>query len=546
MGKALKIAVVAVGVGAGVLVGASYWSGNRIEEAFRARAAEAAPFVAIEVLEYDRGLFGARAKTVWKLRNAPLTFVHDIRHGPLAVPFELGQIHSELLYPDNFAGQKEKVRETFAAQVPLVVDSRIRWGGEHQHRFTVARFDDRWGNEPALGVHWEGAEGEIAVGADTCCLKGQISFPGLTLELNMPDTGLFQLKTGRATFTLDGTRSMLKAGGELPFVSMSYDNGMALRLEKLNLDVQGARSAQYRYWTGNIDFGVGKAALESEAHKMKLVVDNYRETLKLTEEGPVLNLWRGLSLDRVSLDSPVTTWLAAVVHEPASPLTVDKLKLGLALENLDAEAIDNLIGAIMKDMERQASGEAARQSGTDWTRRYGKKLLSRHPAVALRESGFELNGAGDVRLDARLAYVGGDNPARFNPLTDIATDLHIEMSRALLFQAIKPALIPIRADIVRERAGDGDTAIALMAQPDAVAPDDAEIQQAALELKNFSDQLLVVLIDKGWVEEHGDKLQLSVRQADGALILNGKPVEVNNMVSAASDLWTNLPQWPRR
>lgn len=548
MRKALKISLVTVGVVAVVLVGVSYWSGSRIEEAFRARAAEAAPFAAVEVLEYERGLFGARAKTVWKLKDTPLTFAHDIRYGPLAVPFAMGRIHSELLYPDNFAGQKEKVRATFGDQAPLVVDSNIAWGGGHQHRFKVAGYDDVW-EKQKLTVHWEGAEGEVAVGADRCCLKGHISFPGLALDaISSKDNTeqVFQVKIGRATFTLDGTRSKLKAGVELPLVSASYDNGIGLYLENLDLNLEGARNAQYRYWTGNIDFGVGKAALESEAHKMKLVVDNYRETLQLTEEGPVLNLWHGLSLDRVSLDSPATVWLAAVDHAPASALAVDKLKLGIAFENLDAEATDSLIGAIIKDMEHKASGADARKSGADWAMKYAKKLLSRQPAVAIRETGFGLDGAGDIRLDARLAYVGGDNPARFNPLTDIASDLRIEMSRPLLFQALKPALIPLRMDIIRERTADEDTAAALMANPDAIAPDDAEIQQLTLELKNFADQLLVVLITKGWVEEQGDKLQLSVRHAEGKLTLNGKPADVNNIVSGAAELWTSLPGWPRR
>jgi uncharacterized protein YdgA (DUF945 family) len=525
MKLALGATVVAAMAG---MLGGSYWAGVEVEARFRARAAQVGksnPHVAIEVLEYERGWFGARAKTTLRLKHKPdwsgPVFDHVIEHGPLSAWAVVGRIHSEVRPPDMPDERNERhargmdVIAAFGGKPPLTVDSVMTWDGKLRHRFVVPRFEHE---QESVKIHWAGSEGEIVEGSEACCMQVNVDFPGLTLEGKFDYHGVdmvFQARMGHASMEIDKMRDTLRGHFDLDDFSMEYDHGssLSLHLEGLRFAVDGVHDAQHTaFWTGSIETGVRQATLSSVPHATLLRLENYRNRLGLSAENQVARLWHEISLDKLSFDSSDTAWLAAATGDRnAVGLTLDRPRLNIALENLDAEAIATLIDGVVKSIEAHDSEATAKRKGAEWARKHVVAFLRRQPALVIRDSGLGLNGRGAARLDLRLAYVG-DLTRAFDPATDIVGELDLRVPRELVWQVFKPGLLAARARIGKRRGADP-------------APDDQEIQDTARELKALSEQLTTLLIDDGWVKDQDGMLAMTIDYRDGGLKLNGVPLE---------------------
>ncbi|MCL2876040.1 MAG: YdgA family protein [Betaproteobacteria bacterium] len=141
-GRTGKI-VAAIALVAMILGGGSYWAGRQVEQKFRDSVDFAANNgIAVSVVEYQRGIFGATARTdmVFQIpsKEDPLVtesvtvpIIHSIRHGPLPVPTSAARIHSEAQLTED---DIEQFNEFFDSDLFPVADTVIGWaGGLHIH-----------------------------------------------------------------------------------------------------------------------------------------------------------------------------------------------------------------------------------------------------------------------------------------------------------------------------------------------------------------------------------------------------------------------------
>ena len=159
MKKSVAITLAVVIVGAGSWVGATWYTGKRIEESTQQRLAEANEKLAkltplfglrIDQIKYERGLFSTQAryglsfvkndKTPDDMPAGMIEFDTRIEHGPFpksalargAIAPKLAFVHAELAKTDNVKPVFELTKDVS----PLVSDAVVSFGG---HTASTAR-----------------------------------------------------------------------------------------------------------------------------------------------------------------------------------------------------------------------------------------------------------------------------------------------------------------------------------------------------------------------------------------------------------------------
>jgi uncharacterized protein YdgA (DUF945 family) len=136
----------------------------------------------VTLVDYERGLFGATARTEVVLpigpENAPpLAFNHDIQYGlPFLAP--VARIHTGLLLP---APSEISDSAPFDGKAPFVVETEVSWDGNQHHRLASPKFDAILGDNQTRVV-WSGCDGEIKVSSDQAQLEIKLDSGNLTLK----------------------------------------------------------------------------------------------------------------------------------------------------------------------------------------------------------------------------------------------------------------------------------------------------------------------------------------------------------------------------
>jgi uncharacterized protein YdgA (DUF945 family) len=186
MGAKEKIigAVVVVAIVATMFIGASYWIGGLIEQGFQEGVQRASKFgFRVTLVDYERGLFGATARTEVVLpigpENAPpIAFNHDIQYGRLPFLTPVARIHTELLLPSLSEVSDSAPSD---GKAPFVVDTEISWKGAQHHRLASPKLDADLGDNQTR-VAWTGFDGEIEVSSGQSQLEMKLDSGNLTLK----------------------------------------------------------------------------------------------------------------------------------------------------------------------------------------------------------------------------------------------------------------------------------------------------------------------------------------------------------------------------
>lgn len=380
MSSVAKVVGVAV-VAAVVLVGASYWTGSKAEQAFLDAAARENQYgITVNVLEYKRGVFGATARTEVAFPAehpafsffAPLTLVleHEITHGPLLTLTSVARIHTLLRLSGDSATQLDEIfgGDPFAGKAPMTIDTSIGWGGTLRNRIFSPAFEGTTKDGNEVKVSWGGIDGTLAVNAALTRLDADITYAGFSMVKD--DNNRLQL--GRITFKSD----MSKPDG-YEFVGSGTSS---VRMEQL---VVRSSSEGAAYDMENLEFK-GNADVDGDG---------------------LLKTEIRFSAGKIAIDG-----------EPKE--TIENAALTLAYENIDAKAFD----AITKSVRAQDGKTMKEQAAI---------LLQRKPVIFIKDA-FARWPEGETKLDFRLGYVGsGDlEKSPFAP-TDVDAELHLSLPRAL-------------------------------------------------------------------------------------------------------------------
>ncbi|MDR1661994.1 MAG: YdgA family protein, partial [Azoarcus sp.] len=378
-GTATKIVGAAV-VAAVAFSAGSFWVGGWVEQVFRDSAAEAAQYgLKITVIDYQRGVFGAVARTeaVFPASGGeePVTvlFNHSIQHGPVPAFTAAARIRSEPLLPE---GSVEQLNEIFGgdpfAGAPLAIDSTFDWGGGLRHRIVLPKkFEATFNgdNESSIRVAWDGIDGEIGVYSGLTRLEAKIGIGSFSLVRNVND----KIQIERAT--LDGEVQM--NGGDLDI---------------------------------HAKFGADKIATEG----------NVRKTIdKLTLEGQA-------DVKGEALDVTVKFAVAEIVREAESREAIDNAKMTLLLRNLDVGVLGAIFNAILQADDEQAALMVAQGQSV--------KLLQRQPDLSIKDASAHWP-EGEIALNFHIGYVGAGDPGQSalaeTNLADIVADWQLSLPRAL-------------------------------------------------------------------------------------------------------------------
>ncbi|QKH36677.1 DUF945 family protein [Achromobacter pestifer] len=318
MKKSVAITLGVVIVGAGSWVGATWYTGKRIEESSQRHLAEANEKLAkitplfglrIDQLKYERGLFSTQArygvslvkgdKIAEDLPKGMIEFDASIEHGPFpksalargAIAPKLAFTHAELAKTDNI----KELFELTKGVVPLSADTIINFGGFATSTANIApvqiTHEGNAVNFSGMAINGTFDRAQQAVTAhalmETLSVDGEKSddpikmlVSGLTMDVNSR-MGKFGLSIGDSSVKLKRI-DVTRPGDD---VKVSLDNlgyGVKLAEDDKNVNVEAT------YQTGNITFndvalGNGQAVIKLaklDGAAIKQLSDTYNQIVR--------------------------------------------------------------------------------------------------------------------------------------------------------------------------------------------------------------------------------------------------------------------------
>ncbi|MPT25333.1 MAG: DUF945 family protein [Achromobacter sp.] len=478
MKKSVAITLAVVIVGAGSWVGATWYTGKRIEESTQRRLAEANEKLAritplfglrIDQLQYERGLFSTQARyglSFVKNDKSPndmppgmIEFDTRIEHGPFpksalargAIAPKLAFVHAELAKTDNVKPVFELTKDV----TPLVSDAMVSFGGHSASTTRIA---------PVKVVH----DGN------------SVDFSGMEITGTF-DRGLQAITASAKTDTLavDGTKSHDPIKMVLSGLSMDVDS----RMGKFGLSV------------GDSGIKIQRAELIKPDTDVKVVLDNFGYTVKLAEDDKNINI--------------------QAVYQTGD-LTVNDVALGngqavIKLSSLDGAAVkqlsdtyNQLISQYMADTQDEGLKDEQIQVLLD----NAGKILAGNPSFSIDPISWK-TAKGESKLNFRLDLA---NPPDVKNLTP----------QEIAIKAIKQ----IDATLVISKPMVQDLMVQYAIKKNGLSADKAEAE-AADNVRNMSGMAEMLNVGKN----DGDNIVGKFHFADGMGDLNGKKIPAEEMFS---------------
>ncbi|CAB3650472.1 DUF945 family protein [Achromobacter pestifer] len=318
MKKSVAITLGVVIVGAGSWVGATWYTGKRIEESSQRHLAEANEKLAkltplfglrIDQLKYERGLFSTQAryglslvkndKSPEDIPSGMVEFDAVVEHGPFpksalargAIAPKLGFVHAEMAKTDNL----KEVFELTKGVSPLISDATISYGGTTDSTSKIAPVTvDHDGNSVAFsgmtitGSFDRALQGVVAHGVmDSLAVDGtkssdpvKISLNGLTIDANSR-MGKFGVSMGDSNLKIKRI-DVSRPDDELKVSLDNFGYGVKLSEDDKSINVQAA------YQTGDLTvndvvLGNGQAVIKLaklDGQAVKQLSDTYNQLMR--------------------------------------------------------------------------------------------------------------------------------------------------------------------------------------------------------------------------------------------------------------------------
>jgi len=460
----------AVAVAAVVLGGGSYWTGSRVEQEFREGVKLAAEHgVAVNVVDYQRGIFGSTARTdvtfqVPSAEDPSITesvtvpIVHDIRHGPLPALTAAARIHSEAQTTEDNA---EYLTETFGeapskAKSPLVFDVVIGWAGGRDLSVVSSKIEAEIKGIKIKKFHQsksgEGASGDSGWDADI--VIGGPSF--IKSNEDVINSDRIEFKSNMST--ADGFKRVYTGTTNIMLEKFHFqgkdDNGAVRSVELKNFHVAGEASVKDGVLGTEVKFDADEIVTKGDGKE-----------------------------------------------------AVDHFKLKLQFENIDARAYDTILQT-WKGNEDQAQAQAM---AAVFQEQVGV-LLQRKPVLSIKDaSGHWPEGM--VTGSFRIAYVGNvkhdDDKSESLPMSNLDSNLQMMVPRALVMRHMSAQA----SERITDSLEDGE---------------EKEVNVGE-ETKKQVDKQMAAMLEEGIFVEKGDSLTVDAQLQKGELHLNGKPQQIENL-----------------
>ena len=478
MKKSVAITLGVVIVGAGSWVGATWYTGKRIEEDAQRHLAQANEKLAkitplfglrIDQLKYERGLFSTQArygvslvkndKGLDDLPAGMIEFDANIEHGPFpksalsrgAIAPKLAFIHTEIAKTDNIKPVFELTKDIS----PLMGDAIVSYSGNATSTAAIA---------PIVVTHDGNA----------------LEFSGMRME------GTFDRAT--QAVTAHGVMDKLSVDG-----SKSHDP-VKMTIAGLTMDVD-SRMGKFGISMGNSDLKIKRVDVLRPTDDMKVGLDNFSYGVKLSEDDKSINVQAAYQTGDLTVNDVVLGNGQAVIK----------------LARLDGQAVKQLsdtYNQLMRQYMLGASDEGLKDEQFDVLLDNAGKLLAGNPSFSIDPLSWK-TAKGESKLTFTLDLA---NPANAKDLTpqEIAVQAIKKIDASLVISK------PMVKDLMVQYAVKTEGVPAEKAAADA----DENIRQMAgmAEMMNVG-------------KNDGDNIVGKFTFADGMGDLNGQKIPAEELFS---------------
>ena len=478
MKKSVAITLGVVIVGAGSWVGASWYTGKRIEESSQRHLAEANEKLAkltplfglrIDQLKYERSLFSTQArygvslvkndKGLDDLPAGMVEFDATVEHGPFpksalargAIAPKLAFVHAELAKTDNVKPVFELTKDVS----PLVSDAIISYGGVASSTAKIA---------PVLVTH-DGAT---------------VNFSGMQIN------GTFDRNTQAVTAQGVIDELIVDASkGRPSFFSMT---GMTIGVD--------TRMGKFGISMGDSDLKVKRIELARPEEKIKVALDNFAYGVKLSEDDKSIN---------------------AQVSYQTGDITANDVPMGngqavIKLARMDGQAVKQIsdtYNQLMRELMLGADDEGLKDEQFQVLLDNAGKVLAGNPSFSIEPLSWK-TAKGESKLTFSLDLA---NPANAKELTpqEIAVQAIKKIDASLVIS--KPMVQDLMVQYAIKTQG--------MAADKAAAEADEQVRQMA----GMAEMLNVGKND-------GDNIVGKFTFADGMGDLNGQKIPAEELFAS--------------
>lgn len=478
MKKSVAITLGVVIVGAGSWIGATWYTGKRIEESSQRHLAEANEKLAkltplfglrIDQIKYERSLFSTQAryglslvkndKTLDDMPAGMIEFDAVIEHGPFpktalsrgAFAPKLAFVHAEIAKTDN-------LKEVFALTKdvsPLISDAMISYSGTTSSTSKIA----------PVSTTLEG---------------NSIDFSGMLI------TGTFDRSL--EAVTAHGVMDKLAIDG-----SKSNDP-VVMAITGMTMDVN-SRMGKFGVSMGDSDLKIKRVDVTRKGDDIKLSLDNFGYGVKLAEDDKNINVQAAYQ---------------------TGDITVNDVALGngqavIKLAKLDGQAVKQLsdtYNQLLRQIMAQTEDEGLKDEQIQTMLDAGGKLLAGNPSFSIDPISWK-TPKGESKLNFTLDLA---NPADIKNLTP----------QEIAVQAIKR----IDATLIISKPMVQDLAAQYAIKKEGLTPEKAaeEADESVRQMAGMAEMLNVGKND-------GDNIVGKFTFADGMGNLNGKEIPADELFS---------------
>lgn len=478
MKKSVAITLGVVIVGAGSWIGATWYTGKRIEESSQRHLAEANEKLAkltplfglrIDQIKYERSLFSTQAryglslvkndKTLDDMPAGMIEFDAIIEHGPFpktalsrgAFAPKLAFVHAEIAKTDN-------LKEVFALTKdvsPLISDAMISYSGTTSSTSKIA----------PVSTTLEG---------------NSIDFSGMLI------TGTFDRSL--EAVTAHGVMDKLAIDG-----SKSNDP-VVMAITGMTMDVN-SRMGKFGVSMGDSDLKIKRIDVTRKGDDVKLSLDNFGYGVKLAEDDKNINVQAAYQ---------------------TGDITVNDVALGngqavIKLAKLDGQAVKQLsdtYNQLLRQIMAQTEDEGLKDEQIQTMLDAGGKLLAGNPSFSIDPISWK-TPKGESKLNFTLDLA---NPADIKNLTP----------QEIAVQAIKR----IDATLIISKPMVQDLAAQYAIKKEGLTPEKAaeEADESVRQMAGMAEMLNVGKND-------GDNIVGKFTFADGMGNLNGKEIPADELFS---------------
>ena len=427
-----------------VFIGGSYWAGKSTENTFRKSMEEMAGYGAkVELLEYQRGIFSATARTEWVFSRSgkdqmALSFRHNIRHGPFLVLASAASIRSELmpsnelsaLFVDTLGG------DSFNGKISLTVKSTFGGGGEHYIRIVSPKFEAFSGEGKPL-LSWDGLDGRITMDSGLSKIKMKAVINGLSTVENEED----RLQVSRVTLQTD----MKKARG----YGFVFVGASSLVLNKLTYRGTDESTGAIRAFAFENARGETSTALKNGGLNIKI---------------------------RAGADALVMSDSKTTIQKPGATFQ---------FENIDAQGLDAILRISLSQNGESGHSIFAHEEQV-------QSFLKRKPAFSIKEVSADWP-EGVTTGNFRFAYTGDGNLDQFS-LADMVVDLQFSLPIAPINRLLEEQASEGYSEETKKQVEIINSMInkGFLTEEDGVLSADASLTDGTLNLKGQPKSLEVL------------------------------------------------------